>query len=145
MHKTIALLSLLSFILTISACSSAIECTKDKFFRIDYFNSGGFTGMESGVTVDCNGWLKKWERKLNSPKTIVDSVKISSSAMTNFSNAMDDTSIFRYTMNQTANYTTSIILANQKKTHTISYSSSDTPADLPNSIKVILKEIEKIK
>ena len=103
MNKTIAFLSLLSFFVIISACSSAIDCTKDKFFRIDYFSGGGFTGMERGVTIDCNGWLKKWERKLNSPKTLVDSVKISSSVMKNISNAMDDTSIFSYAMNQTAN------------------------------------------
>ena len=101
--------------------------------------------MERGVTVDCYGWLKKWERKLNSSKTITDSVKLSSSAMENISKAMSDSSIFSYLMNKTANYTTSIILTNQNKVHTISYSSSEVPGDLPNSIKAIIKEIEKIK
>ena len=145
MHKTIALLSLLSFIIIIAACSSTIDCSKDKFFRIDYFSGGGFTGMERGVTIDCNGWLKKWERKLNSTKTIVDSLKLSSSAMKNISKAMSDSSIYNYVMNKAANYTTSIVLTNQNKVHTISYNSSEVPADLPNSIKAILNEIKKIK
>lgn len=145
MQKTITILALVSIILITTSCSQSTYCTKDSSYRIDYSSGGGFTGMERGVTVDCYGWLKKWERKLNSSKTITDSVKLSSSAMENISKAMSDSSIFSYLMNKTANYTTSIILTNQNKVHTISYSSSEVPGDLPNSIKAIIKEIEKIK
>ncbi|MDP1817543.1 MAG: hypothetical protein Q8K92_23995 [Leadbetterella sp.] len=145
MHKTITILTLLSFIFITTACSQSTNCTKDNSYRIDYFSGGGFTGMERGVTIDCNGWLKKWERKLNSSKTILDSLALSSSAMKNISNAMKDSNIYNYYFNKIANYTTSIVLTNQNKVHTISYSSSEVPADLPNSIKAILIEIEKIK
>ena len=145
MHKTITILTLVSLILVTTSCSQSTNCTKDNSYRIDYSSGGGFTGMERGVTIDCNGWLKKWERKLNSPKTIVDSLELSSSAMKNITEAMNDTSIYIYVMNKAANYTTSIVLTNQNKVHTISYSSSEVPGDLPNSIKAIVKEIEKIK
>lgn len=101
--------------------------------------------MERGVTIDCTGWLKKWERKLNSSKTILDSLELSSSAMKNINNAMNDSSIYNYFMIKTANYTTTIVLTKQNKAHTISYSSSEVPADLPKSIKEILIEFEKVK
>lgn len=145
MHKTITILTLVSFIFVTTSCSQSTNCTKDNSYQIDYFSSGGFTGMERGITIDCAGWLKKWERKLNSSKTILDSLELSSSAMKNIINAMNDSSIYNYYLNKTANYTTSIVLTNQNKIHTISYSTSEVPADLPKSIKAILIEIEKIK
>ncbi len=145
MHKTITILNLLFILVISSSCTSTTNCSIDEYYSIDYFNSGGFTAIERGTSVDCSGWLKKWERKLNSSKVILDSIKIDNKSLASITKAMNDESTFNYSINKTSNYTTTIILNKKDIKHVISYNSSEIPTDLPESIKTIISEIEKIK
>lgn len=142
-HIIVVITASLLFCLS-SSCSSSKSCSQEKYYRIDYFSGGGFTGMEKGLTIECNGWLKNWERKLNPKKEILDSLILDSSTMQKIDKLMKDSEIFSYKMNNISNYTTTLILSNQEKKNIVSYNSSDVPIDLPKSIKAILSEIEKI-
>ena len=100
--------------------------------------------MEKGVTIDCNGWVKWWERKLNSPKEVIDSLQADPSVMTKFDKIMMDENLFDFTMNLVGNHTATLVLSKQNGIHAISYNSSESTSRFPESIQGILSEIDKI-
>lgn len=126
------------------ACSSERSCSEEKDYRIEYSTRGGFTGMEKGVTIDCNGWVKWWERKLNSPKEVIDSLQADPSVMIKFDKIMSDGKLFDFTMDHIGNHTATLVLSKQNRIHAISYNSSENTSHFPESIQTILSEIEKI-
>ena len=128
-----------------ASCSSARECSQEDNYRIDYFTGGGFTGFEKGMTIDCSGRVKLWEKKLNSPREITDSLLLKSSDRKKIDEIMNDTSLFEYSAKEVSNHTATLIISKREKTMTIAWRSSDAPPDLPASIRSLLTEINKIQ
>jgi hypothetical protein len=128
----------------VASCSSARDCSQENNYRIDYFTGGGFTGFEKGMTIECSGWVKLWEKKLNSPREITDSLLLKSSDRKKFDEIMNDTALFEYSAKEVSNHTATLIISKREKTTTIAYRSSDAPPDLPAVIRDLLTEITKI-
>ena len=127
------LLAVSCLLTTNPACSSERSCSEEKDYRIEYSTRGGFTGVEKGLTIDCNGWVKWRERKLNSPKKVIDSLQADASVMIKFDKIMMDENLFDFTMNHDGNHTATLVLSKQNRIHAISYNSSENISRFPGS------------
>ena len=100
--------------------------------------------METGVTINCNGWIKYWERKLNSLRITNDSLKLTTDQLKTIDEKMKNPELFTYSNKYVGNYTTYLTLFHNDKINTISYDAADVPLSMPSSIKRLLAEIIKI-
>lgn len=100
--------------------------------------------MARGMTIECSGWVKLWDRKLNSPKEITDSLRVKSSTREKLAACMADAATYSYSRNDAGNYTATLTLTKQDQHTVITYPSQAPPADLPASVKIILSEISSI-
>ena len=138
----IALASLLS--LPFASCSSTDSCTANGNFRIDYFSGGGFTGMQQGVTVSCEGWAKFWKKMPASERVTTDSVELSSDQIKNFERLLGSPEIFSYSNKFTGNYTSHLVIMKDIQSNDISFNSSDPPSNMPEAVKNLISEIKTI-
>lgn len=139
----LAFVSLL-FLFAIFNCSSIRECIEGERYLIEYSTGGGFTGFERGLTIQCTGKVKFWERKLDQKKNETDSLFLSSSQLGVLDAAIRDKNIFSYKMEKPGNYTALLKLIYEDKTNNIKFNPAEVPSDMPIKVKTILNEIEKI-
>ncbi len=130
--------------LPFTSCSSSDSCTINNNYRIDYYSGGGFTGVESGITISCEGWAKFWKRNLNSLRQTTDSVTISSDKLKKISELMKNPELFLYNNKFAGNYTTHLVLMKDIQFNQITFNESDLPANMPDVIKDLINEIKGI-
>lgn len=130
--------------LLISSCSFTNPCSKNDNFKIDYYSGGGFTGIETGMTINCDGWIRYWERKLNSLRITTDSLKLTTDQLRTLDEKMEDPELFTYSNTYVGNYTTYLTLFKDDKINNISFDASGMPLNIPSSIKNLITEINKI-
>ncbi len=138
-----ALASLLS--LPFVSCSSADNCTANGNFRIDFYSGGGFTGMQQGVTISCEGWAKFWKKMPTSDREITDSVSLSSDQMKGFVDMINNPELFSYSNKFTGNYTTHLVIMKDIQLNDISFNDSDPPKNFPQAVTNLISEIKNIK
>lgn len=138
----IALASLLA--LPFAACSSADTCSANGNFRIDFYSGGGFTGMQQGVTISCEGWAKFWKGMPNSARTTTDSVSLSSEQMSKFVSLMNNPEVFSFKNKFSGNYTTHLVVMKDIQTNSITFNEGDPPANLPQAVSDLISEIKNI-
>jgi len=138
-------LLLLFSALLFSSCSSARECTTQEQYTIEYFTGGGFTGMDRGMTIQCNGRVVMWDRKPNAAKVVTDSLLLSSSRRETFDALMNDPSVFAYAKSAPANFSATLTLTRDGRHTVITYNPSEPPADLPQPVRAILSAIATIQ
>lgn len=127
-----------------ASCTSIDSCSQNGEYRIDYFTSGGFTALETGVTIKCDGSVVFWNKMPNSSRNVTDSLKLSDSQIRVFDTLMKNPEAFTYTNKYPENYTTNLILLKGDNFNKISFNGSDIPADLPDSIKDLIREVQSI-
>ncbi len=145
MLKLIKTLALLFLFLPFASCSNADICSSNNNFRIDFYSGGGFTGVESGITISCEGWAKFWKRKPNSIRETTDSLSVSKDSMKKISELMTNPELFTYSNKYSGNYTTHLVVMKDIQINSISFNQSDTSANLPESVKNLISEIKNIK
>ena len=138
----VALAGLLS--LPFASCSTVDSSTANGNYRIDYYSGGGFTGIQQGVTVSCEGWAKFWKKMPSSERVITDSVALSSDQLKKLDSLMSSPDIFSYSNKVSGNYTTYLVLMKDIQFNNISFNNSDPPADMPPSIIELITEIKNI-
>ncbi len=127
------------------SCSHPYSSLTNVNFRIDFYSGGGFTGVESGITISSQGWAKFWKKNLNSLRQTTDSVAIPSDKMLRITNLMTNPKIFSYNNKYTGNYTTYLVLAQDIQFNKISFNDSELPSNMPDVIKDLITEIKEIK
>ena len=131
---------LLSYI----SCSSNIQYITDDNFRVEYFLGGGFTGIQSGLTIFSDGTVKLWRKILKSSRQITDSLKLSDEQFLQLNETINDSEFFSYHNKFSGNYTTYLTVTKGIQVNQISFNGSDLPADMPASIKDLISEIKTI-
>jgi len=137
-----AVVSLLAIVL--GSCSTTNNCSSNGNFRIDYYSGGGFTGMQQGVTVACEGWAKFWKKMPASKRVTTDSVKLSSNQLKRFESLLDTPAIFSYKNEYSGNYTTHLVIMKDIQTNNISFNSSNQPSNFPSVVADLISELKSI-
>ncbi len=145
MFKLVKTAALLLLFFPLASCSNSNLCSTNNNFRIDFYSGGGFTGMESGITISCEGWAKFWKRKPNSIKETTDSVSVSNDSMKKISELMKNPELFTYNNKYTGNYTIHLVLMKDIQINSISFNQSEPPENFPESMKELISEIKNIK
>ena len=113
-------------------------------YHIDYSSGGGFSGIESGITIGSNGSVRYWERKLNSSPIVTDSTELTSVQLYTLSELMKSREIFTYKNDYKGNYISRLTFVNNEENNTISFNPSELPKDMPEVIKNIISGIKNI-
>ena len=132
-------------VLSFDSCSQPYTSLTNLNYRIDFYSGGGFTGVESGITISSQGWAKFWKKNLNSLRQTTDSVAIPINKMVKITNLMTNPKIFSYDNKYAGNYTTYLVLARDIQFNQISFNDSEPPSNMPDVIKDLITEIKKIK
>ncbi len=145
MRQLIYLIMSIMIVFSFFSCSHPYSSLTNVNFRIDFYSGGGFTGVESGITISSQGWAKFWKKNLNSLRQTTDSVAIPSDKMLRITNLMTNPKIFSYNNKYTGNYTTYLVLAQDIQFNKISFNDSELPSNMPDVIKDLITEIKEIK
>lgn len=113
-------------------------------YHIDYSSGGGFTGIESGITIGSNGSVRYWERKLNSSPIVTDSTELTSAQLDTLNELMNSREIFTYKSDYKGNYSARLTFVNNESNNKFSFNPSEYPKDMPEVIKNIIAEINNI-
>jgi len=132
------------FVFSFTSCTSISQSIAEESYRIDYYSGGGFTGMESGITIFSDGNVKFWKKKLNSERQITDSLKLSEEHVTKLNEISRNTELFTYNNKYTGNYTTYLVLTKGIQLNNISFNGSELPAEMPACLKDLISEIKII-
>lgn len=145
MRRNIFLFVLFSILIFTNACSSVERCAKDSVYSIDYSSSGGFTGMTTGLTINCSGHVTFWEKMPNADsRTVKDSLELSDAQIDAFNKIMKSEELLNYKSDFSGNYTTTLLININERTNKISFNKSEPPKDFPSSVKNLIDEINKI-
>ena len=145
MRQVIYLIMSVIIVFPLFSCSNTYSSLTNVNFRIDFYSGGGFTGVESGITISSQGWAKFWKKNLNSLRQTTDSVAIPSDQMARITNLMKNPKIFSYDNKYAGNYTTYLVLAQDIQFNQISFNDSEPPSNMPDVIKDLISEIKTIK
>ena len=126
------------------SCSFFSTHAGNTHYHIDYSSGGGFTGIESGITIGSNRSVKYWKRKLNSSPIITDSTELTPAHLNTLNELMKSREIFTYKSDYKGNYTSRLTFVNNESNNTISFNPSELPKDMPDVIKNIIAEIKNI-
>ena len=96
MRRVIIILIIIVLFLLSTSCSLTNTCSKNDNYKIDYYSGGGFTGIESGVTINCNGEVRFWERKPNTNSTTIDSLRLNDKQIIEFNKMLENPELFVY-------------------------------------------------
>jgi hypothetical protein len=132
------------FLFSLASCSSISQSKEDESYRIDYYSGGGFTGMESGVTIFSDGNVKFWKKRLNSERQITDSLKLSEEQITKLNEISKNPELFTFSNKYTGNYTTYLLLTKGIQLNHISFNGAELPAEMPDCLKNLISEIKII-
>jgi len=127
------------------SCSLFSTSAEKNNYHIDYSFGGGFTGIESGITIGSNRSIKYWERRLNSSLIITDSMELTSTQLNTFNKLMKSKEIFTYKNDYKGNYTARLTFVNNESNNNFSFNPSELPKDMPDVIKNIIAEIKNIR
>lgn len=139
--KIIGMFMLLQFGIS---CSCGSNCDRNRNYHIDYSSGGGFTGIESGITINSNRSVKYWQRKLNSSPVITDSTELTPDQLNTFNELMKNKEIFTYKNDYKGNYAARLIFVSSESNNTISFNPAELPKDMPVVLKNIIIEIKNI-
>jgi hypothetical protein len=126
------------------SCSFVSTTTDKQNYRIDYSSGGGFTGIESGITIKDDGSVKFWERRLNSSLKITDSTVLNSEQINTLHNLMKSKELFTYNNEYRGNYTAQLTFSNDSIKNNFSFNPSEFPKDMPYVIKNVIEKIKYI-
>jgi len=135
---------LLVFVMFGISCSFMSTSPETINYHIDYSSGGGFTGIESGMTIRSDGTVKYWQKKINSSPTITDSTVLNSTQRKTFNKLMQSKELFDYKNDYKGNYSTFVTFSNDSSINTFSFNPSNIPKEMPDVIKNILTELHNI-
>jgi len=139
--KTLSLCSIVFFGISCSMVGATSDIDN---YRIEYSSGGGFTGIESGITIDCNRSVKYWKRTPGSTPIVTDSLELTSAQLKVFNSLMEKKELFTYQNDYHGNYVARLTFAKNETINTFSYNPSELPMDMPDAIKNIITEIKNI-
>ncbi len=125
------------------SCSSSNQCSNYNNYRIDYYSAGGFTAVEQGVTIKCNGWKYIWTKKPNEKSVISDSLKLDADQTVKFGEMLKSPALYSYHNDYKGNRTTYLVLTTEKNYNSVSFNASDLPGEMPGVMKNLIAEIQK--
>jgi hypothetical protein len=140
-YKIIGVWTIVNFAVS---CSLVSTCPENKNYQIDYSSGGGFTGIESGMTIRCDGSVKFLEQRLNSSRTITDSTMLNATQLKTFNKLMKSKGIFDYKNEYKGNYTAHMTFSQDTLTNHFSFNPSNIPKDMPVVINNFIAEIKNI-
>jgi hypothetical protein len=126
------------------SCSCGSNCDGPRNYHIDYSSGGGFTGIESGITINSNRSVKYWKRNINSAPVITDSTELTSGQLNTFNELIKNKEVFTYKNDFKGNYTARLVIVSSESTNTISFNPAELPKDMPDVLKNIIAEIKNI-
>ncbi len=145
MQQLFSVIMFCMIVLSFDSCSQPYTSLTNLNYRIDFYSGGGFTGVESGITISSQGWAKFWKKNLNSLRQTTDSVAIPSNMMKKITDLMKNPELFSYNNKFAGNYTTYLVLVQDIQFNQISFNDSEPPSNMPDVIKDLITEIKKIK
>ncbi len=145
MRRVIIILIIIVLFLLSTSCSLTNTCSKNDNYKIDYYSGGGFTGIESGVTINCNGEVRFWERKPNTNSTTIDSLRLNDKQIIEFNKMLENPELFVYKNIFRGNYTTHLILMSDEKSNNVSFNISDPTTNMPKAFSDLITAIKQIK
>ncbi len=144
MRKLILTPVFIIIVLFFSSCTSADKCSKNGNYNIEYYSGGGFTGIEQGIIVKCDGSAVKWTRKPGQSREYSDSLKLSESQITAFNKLIENPDLFSYEKSYIGNYTTHLNIIKNDKINKISFNSAESPLGMPQAVQNLIIEIKNI-
>ena len=139
-NSFVLLLLLFNFL----SCSTSSTCLKDKYYKIDFYSTGGFTNVSSGVTIKCNGFLQHWKQMQNSPRVVVDSLALNDKQRIIFDSLITHPELFNYNHEYKGNSVTHLVITGGDKSNNISFDQSNIPQDMPKVMQQLINEIQII-
>lgn len=130
--------------LILQSCSSAEKSVKTDDFQVDYYTTGGFTNVTQGITINSSGWAKSWQAEYQSDKKILDSVKVETELLNEINSLLEDQRCFTYKNNFAGNLTAYLQIKKNNNANQISFNSFDLPANMPRSLKELIKISQSI-
>ncbi len=131
-------------VMLFSTCSSADKCSDNGNYNIEYYSGGGFTGMEKGIIVKCDGKAITWSRLPGQHREFKDTLKLSDSKIKAFNKLLEDPVLMSYKNDFTGNYTTHLNIIKNDKINKISFNSADIPSGIPDAVKNMIEELKSI-
>jgi len=144
MNLFLKIMSVLTIMIMGISCSFVITRPERINFTIEYSSGGGFTGIESGMTIRSDGSVKFWEKRLNSSPTITDSTVLKSTQLTTLNKLMKSKEIFEYKNDYKGNYSARVTFSNDTLMNNFSFNPSNIPKEMPEVIKNVIAEIKNI-
>ena len=144
MNQFLKIIGVLTIVIGGISCSSMSLLPENKIFTIDYSSGGGFTGVESGMTIRGDGLVIFWEKRINSSPTITDSTILNSAQLKTFHKLMKSKEIFEYKNDYKGNYSAHVTFSNDTLNNNFSFNPSNIPNEMPEVIKNVLAEIKNI-
>jgi hypothetical protein len=132
-------------LILIYSCSTTGNCSTAGGYQINFSTGGGFTGIENGITINCNGRVLFWERRANSPSIVKDSLILQPEQLKRLDELMQNPDLLTYSHTFNGNYTSTLTITKENISNTISYNPSEEPSDFPSVIRDIILEIKNIK
>jgi len=127
------------------SCGSSSNLEQVQNYSIDYYTTGGVTGMSYGLTVDSEGQLKFWNGAILTNRIVTDSLKLENDDVSILSKLLEDPTIFNFKYKETGNLTTIIKITSDRGSNIISYSGTITGNSFPHKIKELVSELNKLK
>jgi hypothetical protein len=121
------------------------RCAKDSVYSIEYSSFGGFTGMNTGLTINCSGHVTFWEKMPSADsRTVKDSLELSDEQIDTFNKLIKNEELLDYKSDYTGNYTTTLLININERTNKISFNKSEPQKDFPVSVKNLIDEINRM-
>jgi hypothetical protein len=144
MRQLLKILLLSILIFPFISCSSTSQSVKDEGYRIDYYTGGGVTGIESGLTIFNGGQVIFWDKLLNKSRHTTDSLMLSDEQIVKIDSIIKSPELFTYSHKYTGNYTAHLVIIKDIQLNQISYNGAEIPAEMPDSIKDLISEIQSL-
>lgn len=134
----------LLFGLCLAGCSSSQQEYPAQDFAIQFYSTGGVSGMTDGMTLAGTGWVKFWTGRTVQISTVTDSVKLEQQQFDRIALLTKSEELYSY-RNQTAGeLSTTISVRSGSRTSIVTYAGMSPPEGAPKALTDLITELTHI-
>lgn len=131
-------------VMLFSTCSSVDKCSDNGNYNIEYYSGGGFTGIEKGIIVKCNGTALTFTRLPGQHREYKDTLNLSEDRIKAFNKLIADPELMSFNNEYKGNYTTHLNIIKNDKINKISFNAAEIPNTIPDAVRNLIEEIKTI-
>jgi hypothetical protein len=142
MKNLAAILSLAGLLL--GGCSSSRQDYPPEDFSIQFYSSGGLSGMTEGFTLAGTGMATFWRGKSVPISSVTDSVKIGKELFDRIAVLVKAEELYSYQSRTAGELSTTVSLRSGSRTAVITWSGRNAPDDAPQALKDLVSSLNTI-